>query len=180
MQSFRHSRWKILFEISCAFAVSASCVGAWMQTGAGALLLVSFVAALYGLGHAFELKTVRPVTTVDSHGAGPAIGSQDLFVFDEEAESPVTATDPESMVEATVEKAPPAKQSQARTRGKNRRRAKGTKEPKAAELAPQAQSEVDGPTPLAENAQFPLVPLFEPQPYMRQQRAVFGRKDNFG
>lgn len=189
MQSFRHSRRKTLFEILCAFAVSASCVGAWIQTSAWALLSVSFVAAIYGLVHAFELKTVRSAATVDSQDAALAVCSQDDLLSDEDAGFPVMTTDRQSMAEASIEEADPVEPSKsdpttqvarAKTRGKGRgRRAKGAKETKAAELAPQDENEVEGHKAAAENTQLPLVPLFEPQPYMRQQRAVFGRKDNF-
>ena len=45
MHSFHHSRSRILFEVFCALAISASCVSAWMQTGAQALLPAAAVAA---------------------------------------------------------------------------------------------------------------------------------------
>ena len=49
MHSFHRSRGRILFEVLCAFVISASCVGTWMQTGAWAMLPAAFAALLYGL-----------------------------------------------------------------------------------------------------------------------------------
>src|SRR5687768_12995959 len=60
MHSFQPSRGRILFEVLCAVGIAASCGGAWMQTGASALLAASFVATLYGLVHFFDLFRRQP------------------------------------------------------------------------------------------------------------------------
>ena len=60
MQSFHQSRARIFFEVLCALAISASCAGAWLQTGATALLPAAAVAALYGLVHAFDMRRGTP------------------------------------------------------------------------------------------------------------------------
>ncbi len=65
MHSFRQSRTRILFEVFCALAISASCVGAWMQTGASALLSAAAVSALYGLVHAFDMVGRRTAVAVE-------------------------------------------------------------------------------------------------------------------
>ena len=79
MHSFRHSRGRIFFEVFCAFAISASCVGAWMQTGARALLAAAAVAALYGFVHAFDLSGRNPHAAVDQPESEGAKDSQRDF-----------------------------------------------------------------------------------------------------
>lgn len=59
MHSIHRSRGRILFEVFCALAVSASFVGAWMQTGASALLGAAAVTALYGLWHLTDLAAPK-------------------------------------------------------------------------------------------------------------------------
>jgi len=65
MRSFHQSRGKMLFEVLCALVIAASCAGAWMQTGAWALLPVALVALLYSVVHAFELARRNPVSAAD-------------------------------------------------------------------------------------------------------------------
>jgi len=64
MHSFHYSRGRILFEVFCALAIAASCVGAWMQTGASAFLPAAVAAALYGLVHVFDMRRRKPTETV--------------------------------------------------------------------------------------------------------------------
>ena len=71
MHSFQPSRGRILFEFVCALGIVASCVGAWKQTGASALLLAAFVAGLYGFVHLFDMRRPRPVHSADQ----PAVES---------------------------------------------------------------------------------------------------------
>ena len=94
MQSFHHSRGRILFEVFCSFAISASCAAAWQQTGATALLPPAAVAALYGLVHAFDMR--RPKSSL-----APTSKSAELTRIPEPV---VPAT------EATVVPPAPAKQ----------------------------------------------------------------------
>ena len=56
MHSFHPSRGRVFFEVLCALVISASLVGAWIQTGATALLPAGSVAALYGLVHLFDMR----------------------------------------------------------------------------------------------------------------------------
>ena len=55
MHSFHQSRGRIFFEVLCALAVSVSCVGTWMQTGASAMLPAAAAALLYALVHTFDM-----------------------------------------------------------------------------------------------------------------------------
>src|SRR5687768_7222744 len=69
MHSFHRSRGRILFEVACALAISGSCIAAWMQTGASALVPAAAVAALYGLVHLFDLREVSRARPVDQPGS---------------------------------------------------------------------------------------------------------------
>ena len=188
MQSFHHSRGKVLFEISCALAVSASCVGAWMQTGAWALLVAASIAALYGFSHAFDLKACRPAAAVESANAEPINVGPDGVLSDEWAGVPLTATDDHRASEEAVENASPVEPAMDSTktkacRAKGRRKSgdrltKRAKEAKATTFAPQAKAEISTTMMAAEEVHSPPVPLFEPQPFMRHTRVTFGRKDN--
>ena len=204
MQSFHRSRGRILFEVFCAFAVAESCVGAWKQTGAWALLPAAVVAALYGVVHAFDLIGRKPAVAASA----PALDHEAIV-----APAPVEEPPAENSVEvaATAEEAPPrgtrARRPKAAPKGSRRRatardekivelaaaedvqvpeiapaeepkfaEVEPPEEPKAAEVTPPDEPNV---TPLPrpeENPPVPLTPLFEPEPFVRQQRAVFGRK----
>lgn len=155
MHSFHHSRGRILFDVFCALVVAAASAVAWSQTGASALLALAAVAAVYAVVHA----TDRPRRAVP---AAPFV-----------TEPAVQAALPTALVEPEAE--PPApKAPKPRSRKK-----------KAAEAAPVAVvpevQEVVIPEPVEDEPvdpwhQGPIEPLFEPQPALRQQRAVFGRK----
>lgn len=203
MQSFHRSRGRILFEVFCAFAIAESCVGAWKQTGAWALLPAAVVAALYGVVHAFDLIGRKPAVAASV----PALDHEAIV-----APAPVEEPTAEDNVEVAVaEEAPPraarARRPKAASKGSRRRGAardekivevaeledvqvpeiapaeepkfaevEPPEEPKAAEVTPPDEPNV---TPLPrpeENPPVPLTPLFEPEPFVRQQRAVFGRK----
>lgn len=200
MQSFHRSRGRILFEVFCAFAIAESCVGAWKQTGASALLPAAVVAALYGVVHAFDM--IGRKSTVAA--SVPAV--EETFVVP----LPVEESTGENGVEvaATAEQAPArearARRPKAAPKGARRRAAAREQkiveiaapedvqvagiapavepglvapreEPKAAEAAPPDEPNVT-PLPRVEEPPVPLAPLFEPEPFVRQQRAVFGRK----
>lgn len=60
MHSFQPSRGRIFFEVLCAVGIAASCGGAWMQTGASALLAAAAIATLYSLVHFFDLFRREP------------------------------------------------------------------------------------------------------------------------
>ena len=62
MHSFHHSRGRIFFEVLARLRFRRPCVGAWMQTGASALLAGSGRRLLYGLVHTFDLIRRRPAS----------------------------------------------------------------------------------------------------------------------
>lgn len=64
MHSFQPSRGRIFFEVLCAVGIAASCGGAWMQTGATALLAAAGIATLYALVHFFDLFRREPSVAV--------------------------------------------------------------------------------------------------------------------
>ena len=155
MHSFHHSRGRIFFEVSCALGISASCVGAWMQTGASAMLPAAFITALYGLVHAFDLARRNLAVARPADIAEAVTGDQgDLLQYLETSE-------PEPQVREEVEAATV---------------------PEDAEPDAQSESggELEDPTDTQEGFDepeyTPVVPLFEPEPFVRKQRAAFGRK----
>ena len=202
MQSFHRSRGRILFEVFCAFAIAESCVGAWKQTGAWALLPAAVVAALYGVVHAFDL--IGRKSTI---AASVPAADQETIVAPAPVEEPTAENSVELAVEAEQAPPRPTRARRPKAAPKNRRRAArdekivevaapedvqiaeiAPEEPKFVEVAPPQEepkaAEVTPPdepnvTPLRlpeENPPVPLTPLFEPEPFVRQQRAVFGRK----
>jgi hypothetical protein len=196
MRDFHQSRGRILFEVFCALVVAASCAGAWMQTGAWALLPVALVALLYGVVHAFDLARRNPADAADPeridlaadpHGSLPAPLDSDVSLA--AAEQLATTDEAVEEVELVKLAAPPgSKIRRAKApRKSGGRRASEPKETKATERAPLVEAEVAVPVdveevevapplPPEEEAHVPLAPLFEPEPFARQQRAVFGRK----
>jgi hypothetical protein len=160
MHSFHQSRGRVLFEVFCALAVSASLVGAWMQTGASALLPAAIVALLYGLVHLFDMAG-RESRTVAQPQRIP-------FAPEEAGEEAVNADLP---VPQESEDRP----AKAPRKGKARS-ASAAKKAKIVELVPPEEMEAAEPAYSDDVAHFPLEPLFEPVPAVRQQRTVFGRK----
>ena len=217
MQSFHHSRGRILFEVLCALSISASCVGAWMQTNASALLAAASVSALYGLVHLFDMRGRKPAvaaerqqvaTATDRETAVP--GHQETLALSPPAELQLTA---ETNVQQVAKADPPAPKATRARKTKaapkaGRRRASAREEtkvvevappeeanvtefvpeepkvvelirpeePKTAEPAPSEDAQAPTPPPPDETAPIPLTPLFDPKPFVRQQRAAFGRK----
>ena len=201
MRSFHHSRGRIFFEVLCAFGISASCVGAWMQTYSTALLGAAAIAALYGLVHFFDMFGRRPAV-VEPVVEPRADGEADLPIHREiEVAAPVDQPADNPVAEAVepIEESPPASVSRRPKAPKKAgsRRVKAPKEvkvaepvtldeppiadfeppePEAAASAPAEQAETDAPVPHEEENHAPVVPLFESDPFVRQQRTVFGRK----
>jgi hypothetical protein len=204
MHSFQPSRGRILFEVFCAFGIVASCVGAWKQTGASALLAAASFAGLYGFVRLLDLAAPRQAEVIEPQ----------RIEFEPEVEAdlpaypgvvvPIAAPDQrpdigeQRVVEAAVDEAelvePPAPRAKEPRQAKaprksGGRRSKAPKEAKVTELAPPAEPEIPEPVfheevdafepgPHDEVAHIPPAPLFEPAPYVhvRQQRAAFGRK----
>jgi hypothetical protein len=178
MHTFRPSRGRVLFEVFCALGVAASFAGGWVQTGASAFVPAAVIAALYGVVHAFDLA-----------GRGPALSAQEgaePLVLSEQQQERVAALEPVESVEPEAPTSTKARKSKApRTPRARRKAAENTK---VAELVPPLGEEVISDEVPQEEAiaiggfaeqeldHVPLTPLFEPEPFVRQQRAVFGRK----
>lgn len=201
MHSFHQSRGRILFEAFCALAVSVSCIGAWTDLGTLAFLPAAAVSALYGLVRLFDLRGRKPAAVVgfaDAAVAGEIQG--DLLAYVPAAQSdpvvevwPVNEVVTETEIAQPVEEAalePVASKPVAKKPARTRRKkpveaAPVTAEPiedapmlvaePAADASPvePEEPEVDA---AEESTHAPVAPLFEPEPFVRQQRAVFGRK----
>jgi len=197
MQSFHRSRGRIFFEVLCAFTISASCTGAWLQTGAWALLVTSSVVALYGIVHAFDLVRRNPVDAVKPQRIEFQPGPEIDVPASQVADAPIgVAADQKLTTDNVVNElrlvepvAPPAKAGgpAKSTRKGGGRRASARKEAKvtevtppdeadATELALPEEAEVAAAVDFDEAAHISHAPLFEPAPFVRQQRAAFGRK----
>ncbi len=206
MHSFHPSRGRIFFEVLCALILAASFAAAWLQTGASALLPAAAVALLYALVHAFDMRRRTPVLAADpqrieveSEVKRNPPPDPEAEVHSAGADQPLpwgTAPEEAELVEPA---APPAEAGRRKggSRKGNGRRASAPKVAKlvapapaeVAEVAPQAPEEPEVATfvppaevdvsefaPPDEAARVPHAPLFEPEPFARQQRAVFGRK----
>ena len=186
MHSLHHSRGRILFEVACAFGIAASCVEAWMQTYATAMLAVAAIAALYGLVHAFDMLRRSPK-------AGESLEAEPTIDHREVQPAPVAET---------------AKKRSRKSPKQAGRRDKQEAEPEIAVAVAEAQPDLAGAAiepqseiveaayPLEKLAEpepelhvvetasdepeyVPATPLFEPEPFVRQQRAAFGRKARY-
>ena len=187
MHSFHHSRGRILFEVLCALTVSASCVGAWIQTGASAFLPAAAAAALYALVHVFDLAKAKPGL------AAPAPSVETPADYLEEVPHEATMAPPaveeapsaEPVAAAELTEPAAAEKPKPRRAKAPRKAAKGSAKAVVTELKPvevattvpesdMDSSDMDGSD--MDNAPVPIAPLFEPEPFVRQQRTVFGRK----
>jgi hypothetical protein len=176
MHSFQHSRGRILFEVACAFGISASCVWAWQQTWSTAMLPAAAIAGLYGLVHAFDMIRRRP-TDAESVPAFETLTGQGDLLAD------LGSSAPEPMIEAPKFAEPPAVVAETNTKRKRKSPKQARREepvPEVVETAPEAEPEVAEAqvedTAPVEPEYIPATPLFEPEPFVRQQRAAFGRK----
>ena len=185
MHSYQHSRGRILFEVACAFGISASCVWAWQQTYATALLPAAAIAALYGLVHAFDLVRRRPAVAEAIEVSEPVASHID---FSPSSESPQVIEPP---AEVVAEAAPKRKRKPSRKAERAFIADIAAPEPEVAPVIPEVVEAVEVtepevvdlqpamrvvPTPPAEPEYVPATPLFEADPFVRQQRAAFGRR----
>jgi len=186
MHSFHHSRGRIFFEVLCAFGIAASCVWAWQQTYATAMLPAAAIAGLYGLVHFFDMFRRRPAVAEPVEAVEVVQPAADQSEPAPMIEAPVFVEPP---VEAVAEPAPKRKRKSSR------------QAPKAAPVAsePEIVEAVEAPEPdiveavepevvelqptmrVVDNVPdepeyVPATPLFEAEPFVRQQRAAFGRK----
>ncbi|HKX92139.1 MAG TPA: hypothetical protein VJM15_06915 [Sphingomicrobium sp.] len=170
MDSFHRSRARIFFELLCALGISASLVGAWQQTYADALLAAAGFTGLYALALLFDLMRRRPSMPV---AQVPVTGS-----VTDDASEVVAVTSPPATVEAESKPAAPAPRAKAPRKPRASR-----KQTKAAPASEAEVVRIATPAPETDEvgadeiAHTPLAPLFEPEPFVRQQqRALFGRK----
>jgi hypothetical protein len=177
MLSFHQSRGRILFEVSCAIAIAASFVGAWMDLGTPALLAAAAVFSLFGIVRLFDMR--QPAQAVVE--AAPATDEHEIQCPPVEA-APIETPMPELAAE-------PVPSKPARARRKKQATAKPAvveiEEPSAGPIVVTGLADPDEPQPEAQAPRGavseeldhpPVTPLFEPEPFVRQQRAVFGRK----
>jgi len=192
MHSFQHSRGRILFEVACAFGISASCAWAWQETYATAMLPAAAIAALYGLVHAFDLVRRSPAAS-ESVATVEPVSERGEIHLDAPVLEPLAADEPEFVERPVAEvAATPAKRSR-----KPRKQAavvapepevaveaERDAEPTVVEFVYHPEPDVPEPEPVLhvvdtapdEPEYVPATPLFEPEPFVRQQRAAFGRK----
>lgn len=195
MRSFHHSRARILFEVFCAFGISASCVEAWMQTYASAFVPAAVIAALYGLVHAFDLVRRNPAADEPVESAERVTDNQgDLLVY-LAAEEPESVIDDEPELTLTTEQVEPEVAEPAQEAVLELAEPVQQAEPDVPELVQEAmpemvepvqeaEPEVIEPVQEAEVAELapdepeysPVAPLFEAEPFVRKQRAAFGRR----
>jgi len=199
MQSFHHSRARILFEVACAFGISASCVVAWMQTYATAMLPAAAIAALYGLVHAFDMARGSPAASEPVAAAEPVSDH-----FDTVKPAFVAAAPPEFVEAPVTAVAEPSPKRSRKSSKPKAVRVMPEVEPEATEFVSEPQPEIamvaaepePEIAPVAEEPELPelppelrivesasdeapyvpATPLFEAEPFVRQQRAAFGRK----
>jgi hypothetical protein len=205
MHSFHHSRGRILFETACALTISASCLGAWMDLGAPAFLPAAAVSALYGLIHLFDMRGHRqavayaaPAVELDAQSQGDLLEYADTRAaeFAPEVTQPSVemAEDAASAADAAVIEMEPTPEPRPKKRRSSRKAAPVAQvepvqavepaeeeapapEIAAVEVAPLVELEpMEPPVPEEPEDHAPVTPLFEPEPFVRQQRAVFGRK----
>ena len=185
MHSFHQSRGRIVFDAFCALAIAASFAVAWMQTGASAILPAAGVSALYALVRLFDMRRPRSTVAIEPRPVELAEEPALAFPILEQPAEPVPVVD----VTQAAEQAPKVK---AARRAKSPRKTGGqrVKSPEATNVtdfasAPEPQVEVfdigepaETPTPAGDDEAYhaPVTPLFEPEPFVVQQRAVFGRK----
>lgn len=168
MHSSSQSRSRIFFEVVCALAISASCVGAWMQTGASALLPAAAVAALFGLVRASDMAGRSAAVAVEPQRIEFAsVDHGEVQVGTDKGIEQAELVEPALHAEVEVAKPKPPRKGRAR-------RASATKKAKVVELAPPDEVEAPLPVPPEEIRHVSLEPLFEHDPFVR--RAVFGRK----
>jgi hypothetical protein len=184
MHSFQPSRGRILFEVFCALAISASCVGTWMQTEAWAMLPGALVALLYGLIHAFDMRGHKAAVLVEPQRIDFTPDPQEAAPARQVDSAPPALADQLLTSDTAVEQA--AIKPAASKTGKGRRtkalgkgNARSASVPKGAKTAEPARlesPELAVVAPHEEAAHHSLAPLFEPEPFARQRHTVFGRK----
>ena len=183
MHSFHQSRGRILFDFFCTLVVVASCAGAWMQTGATALLGAAAAVGLHGLVRLFDLTRTKPTEAIEPQRIDFATNLQGDVVAELEAAEPLVVVE-QQMVADQIEDAEPvelaAPQTKPGRKAKAPRKVGGrrvtAKEAKVVELAPPAEEEVADLDVPDETTHSHIEPLFEPDPFARMPRRAFGRR----
>lgn len=141
MHSFHRSRGKVLFELFLLLVLAASLAGAWIETGASALLAAAAATAVYGFAQLLPWRS-RHSSAID---APPDIAC----ASEEQGELLACLDAAATSIEPAEEVAP------AETAG---------------------EADWQEPAPEFELHQAPIEQLFDHEPFLRNQRAVFGRK----
>lgn len=195
MHSFQPSRGRIFFEVLCAIGIAASCGGAWLQTGASALLAAASIATLYALVHFFDLFRRDPSLAVEPQridftpdGKADLATVRDVIVPEPTVKELVDALalDPRltdfgdtqvQPVEPLAVQADEVVPTKAPRKG-GRRTAGPQKKAKAAEAKQiaDAQRAVVEPSIVEQVTHTHVAPLFEPDPFVRMPRQGFGRR----
>lgn len=162
MHSPQHSRGRILFEVMCAWAAAASCAGAWIQTGASALLPAAAAAFLYGAVHLFDMAGRNPARAEEPQREFPVAAPENAPADDKPTGQLV-----DDLAGTRATEDAPAKPAR-------KTRARAPKKPKLVEVTIDA-IEAEPPVYHDGSDHPPLAPLFEPLPAVRQLR-TFGRK----
>ena len=153
MHSSHQSRGRILFDFFCTLIVVASCVGAWKQSGAWALLGAAAAAGLYGLVHLFDMRWAKSPEAIEPQRIDFTTDRQGDVVATLEADLP--PVEPEERpaarhVEQADEAEPAAAQSKPARKAKSPRKAEvrrpgAAKGAKVIELAPAEPAEATEP-----------------------------------
>ena len=184
MHSFHRSRGRIFFEVVCALGVSASCVVAWMQTYAPAMLAVAGFVGLYAFVHAFDMVRRNPAVAAPAEDAAPATDDRgDLLIYLENEEPELLLDAEPEVAEAAEEEVQPEVAAPVEENEPEVVVPLTQPEP-VADLVEEAEPTVVEPVQEAEPVEpahdepdySPLAPLFEAEPFVRKQRAAFGRK----
>ena len=104
-----------------------------------------------------------------------AVRHQQVVTFIGDDEQVEIAIEEAESVEPTAQPASGSRRAKAPRKGAGRR-ASAPKVAKVTDLARHVEAEMAVPVTDEQEVPIPLVPLFEPEPFVRQQRAVFGRK----
>lgn len=174
MHSFHQSRGRLYFDIFCALTIAAACAFAWLQTGASALLAIAGVAALYSLVRATDAGRRSPAVATKLPVSEPSAEEQGDLLSDVASVEVAPAQEPEAAPKAKrrSRKKPPALEMAADSAIAEPQEAESVAEVSQPVEAVEAVEEIDA----VEDYHAPIQPLFEPEPLVRQQRAVFGRK----
>lgn len=193
MHSFQPSRGRILFEVLCAVGIAASCGGAWMQTGASALLAAASVATLYGLVHFFDLFRREPSLAAEPQRIDfAADGQADLPMVEGIAEPELAIEElaevltgdrrltdfgavEAELVGSVAVQADGTAPTKAPRKG-TRRTTAANRKSKVSDLKPAQEAEAARLASVEEVPHVHVAPLFEPDPFVRMPRQAFGRR----